>query len=423
MASQLIDRRLNGRHKSAVNRQRFIQRFKHQIKKAVNETMTRRSITDIEREEKITIPTKDTREPVFGHGKGGVNESVLPGNKQFVKNDRLKRPQNGGGKGQGGEAHDQGDGQDDFVFELSREEFLELFFDDLALPDLVRKELAEVQNFKTARAGFSLSGIPANLNISRTMRQAKGRRIAMAASYRKRLKEAEAQLAKLRCQYPEDDPLIHKLKAHIAFLVHKISTIPFVDTHDMRFNLRTIQPEPSTQAVMFCLMDVSGSMDEEKKDLAKRFFILLHLFLTKNYEKIDLVFIRHHTSAKAVNEHDFFYSRETGGTVVSSALEVLRDLIQKDYPPHVWNIYVAQASDGDNWNADSPYCAEILMRDILPKVQYFAYVEIMARHHQSLWEAYQQVQQQHLNLAMQSISSATEIYPVMRCLFKKERVG
>ena len=421
MVSQFIDRRLNGKHKSAVNRQRFIQRFKNQIKKAVSDTMAKRSITDIDNAEKIVIPAKDTREPIFGHGAGGITENVLPGNKKFIKHDRVKRPPSGGGSGQG-EASNQGEGEDDFVFELSREEFLELFFDDLALPDLIRKELAEVPNYKTARSGYSLSGIPANLNISRTMRHAKGRRVALSASYHKRLKEAEIQLDKLRQQYPEDDPLITKLKQHIAFLINKIAAIPFVDTHDMRFNLRTIQPEPATRAVMFCVMDVSGSMDEEKKELAKRFFILLHLFLTKNYEKIELVFLRHHTSAKVVNEQEFFYSRETGGTVVSSALELLRDTINANYSPDEWNIYVAQASDGDNWNADSPYCAEILIRDILHCVQYFAYIEIMARHHQSLWEAYHAVGQQKKNLAMQSISAPTDIYPVMRNLFKSESI-
>src|SRR3989338_6106597 len=128
---------------------------------------------------------------------------------------------------------------------------------------------------------------------------------------------------------------------------------------------------------MFCVMDVSGSMDEAKKEIAKRFFILLYLFLTKNYETIELVFIRHHTTAKEVNEKEFFYSRETGGTVVSSALELMRDIILYRYSSADWNIYGAQASDGDNWNNDSPRCADILMRDIMPYVQYFAYVEIM----------------------------------------------
>jgi len=169
-------------------------------------------------------------------------------------------------------------------------------------------------------------------------------------------------------------------------------------------------------------MDVSGSMDEPKKDIAKRFFILLYLFLTKNYEKIELVFIRHHTSAKEVSEQDFFYSRETGGTVVSSALELLYQTIEARYPSHAWNIYVAQASDGDNWNADSPYCLELLQEKIMPLLQYFAYIEIMPRHHQSLWEVYQQIEQQYSNFAMKNIDTVIDIYPVFRQLFKRKTV-
>ena len=167
-------------------------------------------------------------------------------------------------------------------------------------------------------------------------------------------------------------------------------------------------------------MDVSGSMDEPKKEIAKRFFILLYLFLTKNYKKIELVFIRHHTSAKEVSEEDFFYSRETGGTVVSSALELLTTLIDARYNPQAWNIYVAQASDGDNWNADSPFCLELLRDKIMPLLQYFAYIEIMPRHHQSLWEAYQQVQAAYPNFAMENIDKIADIYPVFRALFKRK---
>ena len=167
-------------------------------------------------------------------------------------------------------------------------------------------------------------------------------------------------------------------------------------------------------------MDVSGSMDEAKKSIAKRFFILLYLFLQKSYDKIDLVFIRHHTTAKEVDEKEFFYSRETGGTVVSSALECMRDILQTRYNSDEWNIYAAQASDGDNWNADSPLCQSILSNDIMPYIQYFAYVEIMPRHHQSLWRAYQAIKSIYPKFAIQSIDSFQEIYPVFHDLFKRK---
>lgn len=421
--TQLIDRRQNAGKKSTVNRQRFLRRYKDQIKRAVTDAVGKRSITEIDRGEQISIPARDISEPRFQRGQGGKVEQILPGNDAFVSGDRIKRPsgENGSGGG-GGDASNQGSGEDDFVFQLSREEFLELYFEDLELPDLVKKELARVTTLKSIRAGYTTSGTPTNINVLRSMRQATGRRVALASKYKTQLKQAEKDLVEFEAKCPVNTEEINRLQNEIAVLKKKVHAVPFIDTIDLRYNNRVKVPAPSTQAVMFCIMDVSGSMDEPKKDIAKRFFILLYLFLTKNYEKIDLVFIRHHTSAKEVSEQDFFYSRETGGTVVSSALELLYQTIEARYPSHSWNIYVAQASDGDNWNADSPYCLELLQEKIMPLLQYYAYIEIMPRHHQSLWEVYQQVHQQYSNFAMENIDTVTDIYPVFRQLFKRKTV-
>ena len=421
--SQLIDRRLNAGKKSTVNRQRFLRRYKRQIKEAVSKAIGKRSITGIDREEQISIPAKDIAEPRFAQGPGGYVERILPGNDEFLEGDTIKRPPKEGAGTGSGEASNQGEGQDDFVFELSRDEFLELYFEDLALPDLIRKELAKMETPKTVRAGITTSGIPTNLNIVRSMRQATGRRLALAAPYKRELLDLEKALKHLKKESSPDEKKQKQLKERMDFLKRKIKSIPFLDTLDLRYNNRIKIPAPTTQAVMFCIMDVSGSMDEAKKEVAKRFFILLYLFLTKNYQKIELVFIRHHTSAKEVSEEEFFYSRETGGTVVSSALELLDEIITSRYPPNAWNIYVAQASDGDNWNADSPHCQELLRDRIMPLLQYFAYVEIMPRHHQSLWEVYETLARAYPNFCMESIDNVTDIYPVFRELFKKKAVA
>lgn len=416
--SQIVDRRLNGKNKSAVNRQRFINRYKQQIKKCVSDAVSRRSITEIDKGEEVSIPKKDLSEPRFGLGKGGKVERVFPGNDQFVPGDTIPRPESGGGQGGSGEASNEGEGEDNFVFELSREEFLEMYFEDLELPDLVKKELAQIHTEKFVRAGFTNQGVPSNINVVRSMKQATGRRMALGGPYRKEINELKVSLDEALRK--GDDEEISRIKKRIEHLRAKLNHLPFLDTIDLRYNNRVKVPAPSTQAVMFCIMDVSGSMDEAKKEIAKRFFILLYLFLTRNYKKIELVFIRHHTSAKEVNEEEFFYSRETGGTVVSSALELLNTTIRKRYPSSSWNIYVAQASDGDNWNADSPYCREILAEKIMPLVQYYAYIEILPRHHQSLWEVYQSVKEQYSNFAMENIDSPNDIYPVFRELFKKK---
>lgn len=417
--NQFLDRRPNSKNKSAVNRQRFLRRFKEQIKKAVNDAASKRSIKDIDRGEKITIPTKDIYEPRLHHGKGGHWELVHAGNKEFIPGDKIKRNNEEEGSS-GSQASDRGAGWDDFGFEISREEFLELFFEDLALPNLIKKDLATMPSYKYMRAGFLNYGSPTNISIIRSLRNAHARRIAFGTPYKGSLKDKETELAVLLSTCSETDPKVSKLRAEIDDLKKRIKKIPFIDPFDLRYRNRVKLPLPNTQAVMFCVMDVSGSMDEAKKDIAKRFFILLYLFLTHNYEKIDVVFVRHHTVAKEVDEQEFFYSRETGGTVVSSALELTRDIIRARYPISDWNIYVAQASDGDNWSADSPYCQELLLTQILPLVQYYAYVEIMPRYHQSLWEAYLPIKERYVNFAMQTIDQVIDIYPVLRELFKKQ---
>lgn len=417
--SQIIDRRPNSKHKSAVNRQRFLQRFKDQIKKAVSDAVSKRSITDIERGEKITIPAKDTSEPRLHHGAGGHWDIINAGNKDFVVGDQIKRT-GGDSGGTGSEASNTGEGWDEFAFDLSREEFLELFFEDLVLPNLVKKQLLIMPTIKSVHAGFTKYGTPANLSVIRSLRVAHSRRIALGGAFKEKLIEAKQRLKELLLTAAEDDPQVVQLRHEIESLKNRHQKIPYIDPYDLRYHSRVDRPLPSTQAVMFCIMDVSGSMDEAKKEVAKRFFIMLYLFLTRNYEKIELVFIRHHTTAKQVDEQEFFYSRETGGTVVSSALELMRDIIQKQYPPSAWNIYAAQASDGDNWSADSPYCQELLLKHLMPAMQYFSYIEIMPRYHQTLWEAYLPVKEYFPNFAMQTIQELADIYPALHELFKKE---
>ncbi len=249
-----------------------------------------------------------------------------------------------------------------------------------------------------------------------------GRRLALGSPYSAQLREALDRLDTLRKTLPDTDPEVEALLEEIATLRAKIEGIPFIDKVDLRYNNRIRVPKPSTRAVMFCVMDVSGSMDEEKKATAKRFFMLLYLFLTRNYEKIEVVFIRHHTVAKEVDEKDFFHSRESGGTVVSSALELMKDIIQERYATNLWNIYGAQASDGDNWENDSPRCRELLADNILPFVQHFAYIEITPGEPQNLWREYEKLQGSHPNFAMQRIEALANIYPVFRELFKKSSV-
>jgi len=204
---------------------------------------------------------------------------------------------------------------------------------------------------------------------------------------------------------------------------------------DVRYNRFQAVPKPVAQAVMFCLMDVSGSMTEHMKDLAKRFYMLLYLFLSRRYKHVDVVFIRHTHRAQEVDEETFFYSQETGGTVVSTALEEMQRVLTERYPPDEWNIYAAQASDGDNALSDNARTAALLTDVILPVCQYYAYIEVGQDgltppitfsggvRESDLWRTYKQIQGADVPLAMKRVTHRRDIYPVFRELFSRDTAG
>lgn len=433
MAHIVIDRRKNDKNKSSVNRQRFMKRVKNQVKEAVKKTIRDGSITDITngKQKDVTIPDKGLGEPTFSHSsEGGIRDRVFPGNKEFTAGDRIERPK-GGGKGSGqGNASDSGEGEDDFHFKLTKEEFLDLFLEDLELPDLVKKNIAKADEWEHKRAGFSVDGNPSRLNIVRSMKQAKGRHVALRTPKKKKIKELEKEKARLAeeirtssIQMPDKEDRIVEIDNEIEVLKRKLKAIPFIDDVDLRYNRWEKQPVPTTQAVMFCIMDVSGSMGEWEKEMSKRFFMLLYLFLVRNYRHVDIVFIRHHTIAKEVDEDEFFYSQETGGTLVSPALELMHEIAKERYPTSQWNIFACQASDGDNFSSDSGKVVREMEQKILPLTQYFAYVELDQSGNKDgdLWPHYQMIKQRHPNFAMTKITDVTEIYPVFRGLFEKKQ--
>jgi uncharacterized sporulation protein YeaH/YhbH (DUF444 family) len=422
----IVDRRPNPKGKSLGNRRRFIERARTEVKGAVLEALRKRKVTDTDSGEKVSIPTGGIDEPSFRHtGSGGKRHYVIPGNKQHVAGDEIQRPQSGGGRGSQGA--DDGEGEDGFEFSISRDEFLDLFFEDLELPDLVRKRLSETSTPELSRAGLTTSGNPANLNLVRTMRNSMARRISLNRPKWHEIEALQHEVEDLEASGPAD--MLEAAKAKLEQAQRRIKAIPYFDPIDVRYNRFQRVPKPNIQAVMFCLMDVSGSMTEHMKDLAKRFFMLLHIFLTKRYKQVDIVFIRHTSTAQEVDEETFFYSRETGGTVVSTALAEMQRIIQERYPLDAWNIYAAQASDGDNFGADSPRCLQLL-DELLPNCQYFAYLEVSESadfpsrmEKTDLWRAYAEAAPGHANFAMRRVGDATQIFSVFHDLFARDKAA
>lgn len=413
----IIDRRLNPKAKSLGNRQRFIRRARDEIRNAVNEALKKRKISEVESGEKIRIRAKSLNEPSFRMGKDGSRDFVLPGNKEFVVGDTIPKPPDGGGGG-GGHGSPDGHGEDDFVFTLSKDEFLDLFFEDLKLPNLIKTKLKDVRSPTPVRAGYTIDGSPSKLNRVRTMRNSVARRIALRRPSLEEIRKLEEEIEAAEGERPPDESALTLLRERLARFHHLRKTVAFIDPFDLKYNRFERQPKPVTQAVMFCLMDTSASMTQSLKDLAKRFFMLLHIFLSRHYREVDVVFIRHTSVASEVDEDTFFRSTETGGTVISSAFEEMRKVVKARYPPDEWNIYAAQASDGANDLGDMGRCIDMLDQTILPVCQYFAYIEVGTHISESIiWNGFTPLTGTHRHFAMRHVSSPGDIYPVFHDLF------
>jgi len=422
----IIDRRRDASGKSLGNRQRFIRRARALVRHAVREASKDRKVTDAGRGGEISVPSGGLHEPTLRRAsKGGVREYLLPGNKNYIEGDTIERPPSGGGSGG---ASADGSGEDEFRFVLSDEEFIDLFLEDLELPDLAKRQVMGEEKSQPRRAGYRSSGPPSMLSVPRTMRNSLSRRIALKRPKPADIAELEARLKELEATAGDPDE-ISSIRAELLRQGTRSRAIPFIDPVDVRYRRYESVPRPMAQAVMFCLMDVSGSMDEHLKDLAKRFYSLLYLFLTRRYRYVEVVFIRHTHEAKEVDEETFFNSRETGGTVVSTALEEMARVVQDRYPPTSWNIYAAQASDGDNLPVDNEKTVTLLKTMILPVCQYYAYIEVGREPEErrrggeppsTLWRAYDLILSPQLPMAMRKVRDRRDIYPVFRELFERK---
>jgi uncharacterized protein len=416
MAMHIVDRRLNSGSKSLENRQRFLRRAKALVQGAVKKSSQDRDIKDVLEGGEVSIPLDGMNEPRFRR-EGGTRDMVLPGNKKFIEGDMLPRSGEDRGKAPGA---GEGDGEDVFRFILSRDEFVDLFLDDLELPDLAKRKLAEADNEGFRRAGYTTSGSPSNISVSRTVRLALARRVALRRPRREMIAELEVNITNA------DEAERTKLMAEADALKAKFRRIPFIDPVDIRYRRFEPTRKPVAQAVMFCLMDVSGSMSEHMKVLAKRFYMLLYVFLKRRYRHVEIVFIRHTDRAEEVDEDTFFHGPASGGTLVSTALLAMHEIVRSRFRPADWNIYAAQASDGDNSYSDAEVVSRLLIEMILPISQFFAYLEVgeaagsgFDMSDSSLWSLYQRLRADGAPLSMRKVTERNEIFPVFHDLFRR----
>lgn len=414
----IIDRRANPKGKNLSNRQRFLDRAKEWVKKKVQEKSISRDITNTGGES-IHISGDGISEPTFDYDYSkGIWDRVLPGNKEYVVGDTIKRDD--GNSGGGKKASNSGEGTDSFEFILTADEYLNILFDDLELPDLIKESEAAAIMFERRRTGFSTSGSPNNLDLEKSLKNALGRKIALGFPLSRKIKEMEEQMLLAG----DDERLL--IEEEIRVLRLRRGSIAYIDQVDIRYKRHSLVPIPNSQAVVFCLMDISGSMGQNEKDTAKRFFLLLYLFLQRKYEKVDIIFVQHTTDASECTEHEFFYGQESGGTIVSSGVKCVNDIIQARYPTNLWNIYTVQASDGDNYESDNILLSQQL-KLLIPKCQFYVYNEVVQNIQQSLsllttnvHDVMSKLQADHLNLAIVKIASVAEVISVFRKIFAKK---
>jgi uncharacterized sporulation protein YeaH/YhbH (DUF444 family) len=404
----VVDRRKSGKNKSVENRQKFLKRYKHRLKRSIEDLASDKGITDVLKERKVVIDPDEINEPNFNFDLStGERDVILPGNKTMQKGDKVRRPPQSDEQGSGGS--DSGEGLDEFTFTLTKEEFLDLYFSDMELPNFVKESLKSSTKVQWKRTGYSKEGIPPRLDLVKTLKQAMARRIAtkqtttLCPACWKELKTEKCGNCGVYSEgVPGDKPQ------------------RYLDDIDLRYKHFTKQPYPVRHATMICLMDVSASMGEADKSIAKKFFLLLYLFLHKVYKTVDVIFVSHTHEAKEVSEQEFFYGQETGGTIVSSGLNLVNQ-IDSRIDLTTTNVYISQASDGDTWDQDD---VEPVLEQLLDKVQYFAYIqtEEYERHGwgvPDLLTIYKKVAERHQNLQCRHVAEEREVYSVLRSLFEK----
>jgi uncharacterized protein len=417
MSSVIIDRRPD-RGKSTANRQRVLKRLEGALRAQVDQMIARRRLSEHDKSADIEIKRKDVKEPRFLlDAKTGAHGRAVPGNANYRVGDKIPRDSpEGKGQGSGAEGAEE---EDMFRFALSREEYLSLLFDELELPPLIKKDLLEIDENRFRRGGVVRYGNPSTVCVARTFKASIGRRVAAEANFEEALDAAEAALRVARSSAVPARVQVAELE--LKEVRRRGADIPFLDPIDLRHRSLIEVQSPRTAAVMFCLMDVSASMNELRKDLAKRFFTLLYLFLSRKYAKVELVFIRHTDEAQEVDEDTFFNGTQSGSTKVLSALTKMREIMTLRYPPSRYNIFGAQASDGDSFGEDSGASSAFLLSELLPSSRYFVYAEVgeTASESSSLWTAYSGIASDQFNMA--TLTARDEVYPALAKLFHKEQ--
>lgn len=337
--------------RSASDRRRHKQKIEKAIKEGIHDIVAEESIIGQDGKKKIRIPVRGIKEYQFIFDQGNNSKGVGSAQgKDIKKGQVIKEPKKkGSGRGKPGKPG-KDEGEDYYDVEISLEELASYLFDDLNLPELAKKNTGNVFVEKIKRKGYRTKGIRARLSKKETLKN------------------------KIRRQKQAIKNGTHDPESGERFPFHE---------DDLKYKHIEITKKPITNAVIFMIMDVSGSMGKTKKFLARSFFFLLYQFIRYKYQTVELCFISHTTKASEVNEDDFFKKASTGGTYISSGLILADEILHARYNPSSWNIYTFHCSDGENWSEDNDKAIEYMSK-LINISQLSGYIQITPNQ-QAIW--------------------------------------
>jgi sporulation protein YhbH len=383
--------------RSQWDRKRHRKLVEEAIKKDLGSIVAEESIIGQSGDKKIKIPVKGIKEYQFIYGKNNPGTGAGTGDEErgqvIGKTGDIN--QNGQGPGQGqGQAGNEA-GEDIFETEITLDELVEYLFEDLNLPDLERKKYSQIETIhKHKRSGFQKKGIPPRLAKKRTViEKLKRQQTVIRDGKQNRAETLEEEQE--RVPFREDDLKYYRVKEEVDF---------------------------HSNALVICIMDTSGSMDQTRKYLARSFYFLLYQFVQYKYEHVEVVFISHTTEAQEVTEQEFFHKGESGGTFISSGYAKALEIIEQRYSPVIWNIYAFHCSDGDNWSEDNAK-AVTLAKELCRVCNLFGYGNVGSQQWGSTIKSEFEKNLKEPNFVIASMTRKEDIWPAFKKLLEKDPTG
>ena len=435
-----VDRRKTGRGKSLPNRQRLLRRIKDAIRSAKPQDIDAGGVKNMggsagakQNANPVKVTRHSLHEPTFHYvNDTATTEIVLIGNDEWERGDDF--PLSGDdeeGQGVGGPGED---GEDDFIVSVSRDEFLDVFFEDCELPDLQDTHERTLPEYQPKHAGFQKNGNPSQLSVKRSYKNAFARKKILTSDARNELEELEVEYQELITRLgdvanPFSDTIdvherLSEIEERMTELRQKIAGVPFFEDLDLRYTKKEKVLVKAADAVFCMIMDISGSMDEDKKRMARKFFSLQYAFIKRKYPQTDLIFIANTEKPEEMTEEEFFTTRKSGGTIVSPAYEMAHNIIRARYDATQTNIYLSQASDGDNWDTDNTEIIPQLEESgLLAKLRHMSYAQVgqsFAAGYSSvtLWTVLESIANTTKKLSMVKIDDDSEVFDAFHKIYK-----